>query len=150
MAWITAISLASLFWFLASNSNLESNGREDARRRESLIHCYVLLFWRGCCFLGFFNLFLIILCTMASVVRLFPLSTIRRIPLLLGSWTSIRQGPMKTSQITIMHLGGVLTAYGSDPSLPGYISVLPWQTRSTCGRRKTHFCMIHFWCWVFF
>lgn len=31
------------------------------------------------------HLFLIILCTIASVVRLFPLSTVRRIPFLLGS-----------------------------------------------------------------
>lgn len=35
MAWITAISLASFFWFLASNSNLESSGREDVRRCET-------------------------------------------------------------------------------------------------------------------
>lgn len=32
-----------------------------------------------------YHLFLIILCTMASVVRLLPLSTVRRIPFLLGS-----------------------------------------------------------------
>jgi len=29
MAWITAISLASFFWFLASNSNLARNKREQ-------------------------------------------------------------------------------------------------------------------------
>ena len=41
-------------------------------------------------FFFFFYLFLIILCTMASVVRLFPLSTVRRIPFLLGSCVWIK------------------------------------------------------------
>lgn len=64
----------------------------------------------------FFNLFLIIRCTMASVVRPFPLSTIRRIPLLRGSWTSIKQAQVKTSQIAVMHqgwgMGGLLQRTG--------------------------------------
>lgn len=51
-------------------------------------------------------LFLIILCTMASVVRPFPLSTVRRIPLLLGSCTPIKQLQMKMTQVTVMHPGG--------------------------------------------
>lgn len=66
---------------------------------DQLLSAFVLFYF-------IFYLFLIILCTMASVVRLFPLSTVRRIPLLLGSCTSIKQPQVKTAQITVMNQGG--------------------------------------------
>lgn len=50
---------------------------------------------------------------MASVVRLLPLSTVRRIPLLLGSCTSIKQLQMKMTQIAVMPQGGWVGEGGS-------------------------------------
>lgn len=98
MAWITAISLASFFWFLASNSNLNQTKETTVQfcsrynRRQATV-CPFTRLWtyrlqsrctaKEPCSSSY--LFLIILCTIASVVRLFPLSTVRSIPFLRGS-----------------------------------------------------------------
>lgn len=78
MAWIIAISFASFCWFLASKCSLghisrairTGVGRRRVAHQQGGATCH---------------LFLMILCTMSSVVRLFPLSTVRRMPLFFGS-----------------------------------------------------------------
>lgn len=121
IAWITAISLASFFWFRASNSNLNqtmgvtehktnfliqhkpnsvrSFHSEKTRVEEYTRHIFCQC-WQVLCSS---HLFLIILCTIASVVRLFPLSTVRSIPFLLGSCVWWKHHKMSS----IYHLSGL-------------------------------------------
>lgn len=120
IAWITAISLASFFWFRASNSNLNQtvgvtehkpiswfstsqtlSVHFTLRRRMLKSTCATCCqCWQVLCSS---HLFLIILCTIASVVRLFPLSTVRSIPFLLGSWIWWKHHKMSL----IYHLSGL-------------------------------------------
>lgn len=78
---------------------IRRRGHRRCHEGDQLLRAFVLVEF----LYFFFYLFLMILCTMASVVRLFPLSTVRRIPLLLGSCALIKQVRMKMTQVTVMH-----------------------------------------------
>lgn len=124
MAWITAISLASFFWFLASNSNLDSSGGEG--KGDEALHAFILAGQTI-----FFNFFLPVfdyslyygIC--GEVVPAVHNTQDSSPPRLLDiNKTALNENHSDYSHPSVGG-GGVLTAYGSDPSLPGYISVLP-------------------------
>lgn len=82
---------------------------------------------------------------MTSVVRLFPLSTVRNIPIFLGTCAQKTSTDYEIEVYCVGILNNyrimTLTAYGSDPSLSGNTSVFPWQTRSTYTTRTVYYSM---------